>query len=499
MSGPAGASPPDSVTARAPDRPVPATSASAREGTTLWRSDLLSDWARFPLTPLARTMGPIATADAAWSELADTTTGRPAVVVRDGQAWLDADVAGPRRAGRPVTDGLRSLHTEVDAVRERLPRIGRSAQRSGPTANRCRDLLVETVALSAPAVRALAHAEYRLLAAGSPAPQVDESLVGGRSCRLLDALWEVSRVVARSSDGALLLGRGLPGLGGRLGTGHPGSAREVFRAVRSLLDHHGHLGAAPWDLGVPSWRSDPSGILALIDRLRTVPDDHPPPVVRRPSTPPAAAGELGGWATLRADAMDTVSRIVAVQRTIVRQAGRALQEDGLLFDAAHVAMLDGDELVGCVPEDVSLRTYDHNALDLWLPPREIVGPVPAAVRWIHARDVPRLGPGEVVHGSGTGGRVRGRATVLRSPAGASRVRPGDVVVVASGGAEWLTAVLLAGAVVVDAGMSGSPLAALCRMSAVPCVTGTETATARIRGGDDLVVDGALGTVTRGRG
>lgn len=120
----------------------------------------------------------------------------------------------------------------------------------------------------------------------------------------------------------------------------------------------------------------------------------------------------------------------------------------------------------------------------------------ALERWREARAAGSRG---VATREGARWAARGRAVVLRTPSHAFRVRPGDVVVIASGGADCLPAVLLAGAVVVNAGTALSPVAAFCRSANIPHVVGTEVATGRIRDGGRCTVRGDRGTVTNGDG
>lgn len=471
--------------------------AALNERSEAWCSDILSDWARYPLTRLSQAMGPIATADAAWTALRSSGADGPAVVLKDGQTWLDVDL--PRDTGTAPSgaDELARMCATANGWDDDVALLPESTARAGDSLTRCLDHLLSARELSASVIRVLARADLRLGDLRSrEGPEADPLLVTQPQAGLLTALWEVSRVVARCPERTTLLDRGLPGLAGRLASDRSGPAHQVFQAVRSLCGRYGHLGPEPWELGSASWRDSPFDLLRVIDRLASVPDDRPPPFLDTLGGQVEASPEFTAWSGLRSTAVDAVARIVVKQRAVTRRIGRFLHEEGHLHDEAHVLYLDEGELFGPIPEDVALRAYDHNALARYLPPLDLVGPVPPVVRWIDGDGLTRLRPGESLQGTGGGGSTCGRAVVLRTPAQAAQVRPGDVVIVATGGAEWLPAVLLAGAVVLNSGTPVSPVVALCRSSGIPYVTSTEVATARVRRGDVCAVDGTAGIVAR---
>ena len=92
-----------------------------------------------------------------------------------------------------------------------------------------------------------------------------------------------------------------------------------------------------------------------------------------------------------------------------------------------------------------------------------------------------------------GGEITGRARVVLDPATAE-LSPGEILVCRSTDPGWVALFHLAGGVVVDTGGQMSHGAIVARELGLPCVTGTEDGTRRLRTGDLIRVDGAAGRV-----
>ena len=90
------------------------------------------------------------------------------------------------------------------------------------------------------------------------------------------------------------------------------------------------------------------------------------------------------------------------------------------------------------------------------------------------------------------GRVTGPVHILRRPEGPTTAEPGRVLVVESGGSQWLPALRGAAAVVVGRGGITCGAAVLARELGVPCVVGAGTASSDLHDGDVLTVDGLTG-------
>ncbi|HEV7535414.1 MAG TPA: hypothetical protein VGP90_07240, partial [Acidimicrobiia bacterium] len=131
------------------------------------------------------------------------------------------------------------------------------------------------------------------------------------------ALWELSRMIARSADLPLYFDGGVPGILERLDGSPSTDAKAFLDAFDTLLYEHGYLGPGGWDLAAAVWETDPALALRELDRLRSLPDDERPPGGES-GTPPAAAA----------------ARIVNEIRIALRELGRQIA------DAHHIAAAD---------------------------------------------------------------------------------------------------------------------------------------------------------------
>ena len=90
--------------------------------------------------------------------------------------------------------------------------------------------------------------------------------------------------------------------------------------------------------------------------------------------------------------------------------------------------------------------------------------------------------------------MTGPARVLRDPADAAELRPGEVLVVTVADVGWTPLFLVASAVVTELGGALSHAALVAREYGVPSVVNVAGVTRAVRTGDMLRVDGDRGTV-----
>jgi phosphohistidine swiveling domain-containing protein len=103
-------------------------------------------------------------------------------------------------------------------------------------------------------------------------------------------------------------------------------------------------------------------------------------------------------------------------------------------------------------------------------------------------------PTELRGSAGSPGKVSGTARVIRSLDEADRLRPGDVLVAEFTAPPWTPLFATVSAVVTDAGGILSHCAVVAREYGIPAVVGTARATATIRDGQQVEVDGNAGLV-----
>ena len=101
----------------------------------------------------------------------------------------------------------------------------------------------------------------------------------------------------------------------------------------------------------------------------------------------------------------------------------------------------------------------------------------------------------LVRGMGASpGTITSTVRVLRSPADASRLHEGEILVAPMTSPDWVPLMRRAGAIVTDAGGMTSHAAIVARELGVPCVVGTRDATRVLHDGQRITVDGTSGTI-----
>jgi rifampicin phosphotransferase len=103
-------------------------------------------------------------------------------------------------------------------------------------------------------------------------------------------------------------------------------------------------------------------------------------------------------------------------------------------------------------------------------------------------------PTELRGSAGSPGKVSGTARVVHSLDEADRLRPGDILVTEFTAPPWTPLFATVSAVVTDAGGILSHCAVVAREYGIPAVVGTARATATIRDGQQIEVDGNAGLV-----
>ena len=94
------------------------------------------------------------------------------------------------------------------------------------------------------------------------------------------------------------------------------------------------------------------------------------------------------------------------------------------------------------------------------------------------------------------GRFRGRVRVIRAPEQLARLRAGEVLVCPETSSAWMMVFRRAGALVTDHGSTLSHSAIVAREFGLPAIVATKNATSTLRDGEEVIVDGSRGTMTR---
>ena len=368
-----------------------------------------------------------------------------------------------------------------------------------------------------------------------------ESVAGmpNMSVASAEALWELSRHALESHFVADILrkcdpDRPLSGLGSL------DSAKEGV-AFRSLFDQFletwGQRNESYYEIAYPTWREDPGFVLTTLRAYMDAPAEQSPTVLHLRAVKTREARTKEAMTRLRgsgnADAFLTGQRR-AQQHTVLMEdhnyyidqrayttlrtpflaIGDRLAAEGSLDHARDVFYLHTGEIkdradypAGGRPRYQALvekRRADREAWMHVLPPLTIGGdareiPVKGTARPaspVAKRSARKSSRPTAIQGlAASAGRFMGTARLILSLDDAGRLSPGDVLVTYATAPPWTPLFAIAGAVVTDAGGPLAHCALVAREYGIPAVVGTGTATAVIKDGMVVTVDGTTGLVT----
>jgi pyruvate,water dikinase len=300
-------------------------------------------------------------------------------------------------------------------------------------------------------------------------------------------------------------------------------ASAEFRAgFDDLLWRFGSRGPNEWDIRNDTWETEPSMAHALIDSMRGLADDANP-FARQGELEMARlaitariremlAGDAASLAQFEAGLRSAHLHLAGRERTktnvikVLHEVRVAVRELGERFGytASQVCMVLADELDAFVNDSEELRARlvarEQQYLELFTlqPPFIINGTAPALSAWPSRAvgDVAVSASGDVLVGvPGCPGIAEGVARVIRHPADAERLQPGEVLIAPITDPSWTPMFVVAAAVVVNVGAQVSHAVIVSRELGIPCVTSVTDATERILDGARVRVDGGAGTVT----
>jgi len=201
-----------------------------------------------------------------------------------------------------------------------------------------------------------------------------------------------------------------------------------------------------------------------------------------------------------------VTRLTRLVRKFVLRSGELSGlGDGIFFLTLDeiAAVLSGDEASKVViparraayDKHVSLPAYPAIIVGAFDPFRWASDPhrrndfYDSRARGVHA------GPATITGFAGAAGCVEGKVRRLDRPEDGDELQPGEILVTVTTNVGWTPLFPRLAAVVTDVGAPLSHAAIVARELGLPAVVGCGDATARLKTGDRIRVDGAAGTVT----
>ncbi|GIG92082.1 PEP/pyruvate-binding domain-containing protein [Plantactinospora endophytica] len=318
------------------------------------------------------------------------------------------------------------------------------------------------------------------------------SAVGGAAWKMEGALaaYLRDRLGGRCADAVQWLLCGLP----------CGEARLAPYAVSSLDWFRPTLGELPAAPGGP----DPDRRRRLVERRMRAEADCRSALADRPA-------DLARFETLLAVARkyavlrDEQGPLLTLGWPVLRRAvlglGELARAAGVVDDPADAFFLTTAELAGSRPAQERVR----HRRERWerqrrLSPPLTLGPpeklaekfLDATVEAVRTRSV--VPDGAIVGHPASPGRATGPARLVRGPEDFARFAAGEVLVGQATAPAWTPLFARAAAVVTDGGTLAAHASLIAREYGIPAVVGAGDATARIRDGQLVTVDGGAGTV-----
>lgn len=324
---------------------------------------------------------------------------------------------------------------------------------------------------------------------------------------------EVAEAIVRDPDRALETLPVVPG------------GQAFLDALSAFLREHGHLGQPFDDPQFPSWQDEPRLLVrevrkrllhpqedpearrlrlaadadALVEQARGRLRDRPEDLVRFEEAL-ALARDVGPLTEEHNYWLDRM--LQAHFRRFALRVGRRLVEVGAVERPEDVFYLYADEVRPALAqaEDRRAVVAERRAqLERWAtlePPAHLGRPpeMPGPRSRFDAPPAEQPDAG-VLRGVGAcAGTAHGPARVVRGSEDFARVQPGDVLICPSSNPSWVPLFGIIAGLVTDTGGVLSHAAVVAREFGVPAVVGTGEATARIRDGQPVDVDGTAGEV-----
>ncbi len=356
--------------------------------------------------------------------------------------------------------------------------------------------------------------------AGLDEPGLENRLTAGlgtvESAEPAQELWRLGRMVSASDALTSMFDQGLDDLQARVDAAP--EAAELRVELARFRARHGARGPDEWELASPTWGTDASISLAMIDRLRRAPSDRDPMVVGARLAAERAAlttSVRDRLARFRRPLFDRAVRATAAygpQREATKAAFvRALyparlalaelgRRSGLAHDDFFLLTFSEVETLaagGGRPTDLDDRRRRREYLQARVPPFWFQGQIPAPSTWpLRAEQQRPDAQARTIVGMGVcSGVATGTARIVTSPDEPGDLSPGDILVAPITDPAWTPLFLAAAGVVVDVGAQQSHAAIVSRELGIPAVVSATGASSTIPNGALVTVDGSTGIVT----
>jgi len=304
---------------------------------------------------------------------------------------------------------------------------------------------------------------------------------------------------------------------------------------KAYLDEYGRR-CDLWGISFPTWAEDPTPVIKMLKDYVTQsgggPDEELAALAAEREQLLAETRErLEGYPQAVGDEFEFLLKVAqesvvlsedhgfwidfsstARVRKVLMEFGHRFAEAGVIQrpdDVLHLNLDEIRETARCLPDLdrrdlVSRRKAELERFAQAQPPPALGTPPPGPppdnpvnrtlMKFSGGPPQPPGEPGVLRGNPGSPGVVRGRARVLRSLSEAAGLRQGEVLVAETTAPPWTPLFATAAAVVTDTGGILSHCAVVAREYRIPAVVGAAMATATIRDGQTVEVDGDKGVV-----
>ncbi|HKH77592.1 MAG TPA: PEP-utilizing enzyme [Rubrobacteraceae bacterium] len=311
--------------------------------------------------------------------------------------------------------------------------------------------------------------------------------------------------------------------------------REFLAELNAYLDEYGQRGDM-WGISYPTWAEDPTPVIKMLKDYVTQPGGDPDEelaslAAERERLLAETRERLAGYPQAVRDEFEFMLGLAqestilsedhgfwidfsstARVRKVVMEFGRRFAQAGVIErpdDVLHLKLDEVRETAEQLPDLdrkdlVARRKAELERFGAMQPPPALGTPPPGPppdnpmtrtlMKFFGGPPQPPGEPGVLRGNPGSPGVVRGRARVLRSLSEAAGLRQGEVLVAETTAPPWTPLFATAAAVVTDTGGILSHCAVVAREYRIPAVVGTGAATATIRSGQTIEVDGDGGVV-----
>jgi pyruvate,water dikinase len=351
-------------------------------------------------------------------------------------------------------------------------------------------------------------------------------LPGNSTVELNQELWNLSRRIKQDMELALIFLAQPPSEILTLLNGSE-KGRALAAELNGMCRRYDFRGAEDRELSFPRWGDDSGLMLSMLKLLIQAGDESAPDVaqeknrLRREEMTRNIAQTLGKrpWGFLKKRVFQFLLKYAQIyslfrenqrfeadrmfygQRKAFLAIGRRLVRKELLADPGDIWFLSKEEVFDLLngvlspddarnrilPRTAEYRRFLHNPPPMFLQGDREWDLVPEAVGDGDARLLTGV--------AASSGRATGVARVVRDIRELSRVRAGDILVTNSTDPGWTPVFLLIRGLILETGGILAHGTVLSREYGIPAVTSLKNATALIKEGDLITVDGSQGTVS----